>query len=102
MTVILAAQEMGSRRIAAGDQPRLKVEKTSYHPMAGLHDTHLLSQLFGEAQVGRSCPYLPGNKVRPYLKITNAKRARGVPQAVECLPSKHKALISNPSTAFPE
>jgi hypothetical protein len=31
----------------------------------------------------------------PFLKITTAKGARGVPQVVKHLPSKHKALSSN-------
>jgi hypothetical protein len=31
-------------------------------------------------------------------KITRAKRARGMAQAVECLPSKHKDLSSSPRT----
>jgi hypothetical protein len=39
------------------------------------------------------------NKVRPYLKNTqHKKRAGGVAQMVQHLPSKHKALSSNPST----
>jgi hypothetical protein len=32
----------------------------------------------------------------PISKITRAKRVGGIAQAVECLPSKHKALSSNP------
>jgi hypothetical protein len=31
-------------------------------------------------------------------KTTRAERAGGMAQAVECLPSEHKALSSNPST----
>jgi hypothetical protein len=38
-------------------------------------------------------------KVRPNLKNNQGKRARGMAQAVEYLPSKHKALSSSPSTA---
>jgi hypothetical protein len=34
-----------------------------------------------------------------FEKITKAKRARGVVQVVEQLPSQHEALSSNPSTA---
>jgi hypothetical protein len=39
--------------------------------------------------------------VRPYFKIytQHKKGARGVAQVVECPPSKHEALSSNPSTA---
>jgi hypothetical protein len=38
-------------------------------------------------------------KSKTISKITRAKRAGGLAQEVECLPSKCKALISNPSTA---
>jgi hypothetical protein len=34
----------------------------------------------------------------PSSKLTRAKRARGMDQVVEHLPSKHEALSSNPST----
>jgi hypothetical protein len=37
-------------------------------------------------------------KLDPISKITRAKRAGGVAQAVEPLPSKHEALNSSPST----
>jgi hypothetical protein len=41
----------------------------------------------------------PDINVRPFpKKITKAKRAGGVAQVVECLPSKFKALSSKPST----
>jgi hypothetical protein len=37
---------------------------------------------------------------RPYLNnLSKAKRARGMPQVAECLPSKSEALNSNPSAA---
>jgi hypothetical protein len=36
---------------------------------------------------------------RPYLKTNKAKRASGIVQGVECLPSKYKVLSSNSSTA---
>jgi hypothetical protein len=39
-----------------------------------------------------------GKKTRPYLKITRAKRARGMAQVIERLPSKSKGLSSNSST----
>jgi hypothetical protein len=39
-----------------------------------------------------------GKKQDPISKITRAKRAGGVVQAVEYLPNKHKALTSNPNT----
>jgi hypothetical protein len=38
-----------------------------------------------------------GKNMRLYLKINKAKRAGGVVQVVECLPSKHEAL-SHPSS----
>jgi hypothetical protein len=38
-----------------------------------------------------------GRKQDPISKITNAKRAGGVAQVVELLPSKCKALNSSPS-----
>jgi hypothetical protein len=37
--------------------------------------------------------------MRPYLKNNQHKRAGTVVQVIECLPSKHEALRSNPSTA---
>jgi hypothetical protein len=39
-----------------------------------------------------------GKKQNLIFKITRGKRAGGMAQVVECLPSKHKALSSNPST----
>jgi hypothetical protein len=36
--------------------------------------------------------------IKEYSKITNMKRAGGVTQVVECLPSKYQSLSSNPST----
>jgi hypothetical protein len=39
-----------------------------------------------------------GKKGDPIAKITKAKRAEVLAQVVECLPSKHEALKSNPST----
>jgi hypothetical protein len=41
----------------------------------------------------------PGQKQDPIWKITKVKRARGVAQVVEYLPSKFEALSSNPNTA---
>jgi hypothetical protein len=35
--------------------------------------------------------------LNPISKITKARRAGGVAQAVEHLPNKHKALSANPS-----
>jgi hypothetical protein len=35
----------------------------------------------------------------PISKITNTKRAGGIAQVVVCLPSKDRALSSNPCTA---
>jgi hypothetical protein len=37
-----------------------------------------------------------GQKGDPFFKIARAKRARGMTQAVEPLPSKWEALSSNP------
>jgi hypothetical protein len=39
-----------------------------------------------------------GKNARPYLKNNQRKKGFDVVQVVECLPSKHKALSSNPST----
>jgi hypothetical protein len=47
-------------------------------------------------------PSCPGINVRCYWKITKVKRAGGTAQVVERLPSKCKALNSNPSTPFPK
>jgi hypothetical protein len=43
---------------------------------------------------------LPGQKVRP-ISNTTAKKAGGAAQVVECLPIKHKAMSSKPSTTAP-
>jgi hypothetical protein len=43
-----------------------------------------------------------GKKQDPISKITRAKRAGGVAQAVECLTHKHEALSPNPSTHLPK
>jgi hypothetical protein len=40
-----------------------------------------------------------GENTRPYLKNSKSKKGWGVAQVVEFLPSKCKALISNPITA---
>jgi hypothetical protein len=40
----------------------------------------------------------PGIKMRSIQKITKAKKAGGMAQVVECLPSKYTALSSNSST----
>jgi hypothetical protein len=36
---------------------------------------------------------------RPYSRITKEKKAGGLIQMAGCLPSKHRALNSNPSTS---
>jgi hypothetical protein len=41
----------------------------------------------------------PGKKQDPIWKVTKAKKAGGVAQVLELLPSKCEALSSNPSTA---
>jgi signal recognition particle GTPase len=42
---------------------------------------------------------IPATKMQdPILKITKVKRAGDMAQVVECLPSKHKTLSSNPLT----
>jgi hypothetical protein len=52
-----------------------------------------------EANVGLWSEAHPRQKMcDPIWKITIAKRARGMIQVVEILPSKHKTLHSNPST----
>jgi hypothetical protein len=38
-------------------------------------------------------------KQNPIFKITRTKKAEGIAQSVEGMPSKHKALSSNSSTA---
>jgi hypothetical protein len=57
----------------------------------------LSPQLYGKH--GKQGPDLPRHKARPYLKITKAKRAGGMTQVVEYLPSKCEALISTSITA---
>jgi hypothetical protein len=42
-----------------------------------------------------------GINSRPYSKITKVKMSEGVAQMIAHLPSKHKALTSNSSTAPP-
>jgi hypothetical protein len=44
-------------------------------------------------------PGLPGHKCKTLFEKKKAKRASGVAQVVENLPSKCKALSSNPSSA---
>jgi hypothetical protein len=43
-------------------------------------------------------PSYPGKKTRSSQKIARIKKARGMTQVIEHLPSKHKALSSNSST----
>jgi hypothetical protein len=40
-----------------------------------------------------------GQKVRPYPKNNQAKKAGGMVQVIECLPCKHEALNSNSNSA---
>jgi hypothetical protein len=40
----------------------------------------------------------PRQKARPYLQNNQAKRTGGVVHAIDHVPSKHKALNTNPST----
>jgi hypothetical protein len=48
-------------------------------------------------------PDQPRNKKpNPIKKITKAKKARSIVQVVECLPGKHKAPSSNPSSTPPQ
>jgi hypothetical protein len=44
-------------------------------------------------------PGWPGQKERPYLQNKQSKKSWRHAHVVECLPSKHKALSSNPRTA---
>jgi hypothetical protein len=44
-------------------------------------------------------PGQAGEKVRSCLQNNQSKKAGGMAQAVEHLPSKHKTLNSNPNTA---
>jgi hypothetical protein len=57
---------------------------------------HLSSHLWQEAKVGGLQSRQAQAKSKTIAKITRAKTAGGVTQPVEYLPSKHKALNSNP------
>jgi hypothetical protein len=46
-------------------------------------------------------PGQPGQKARPYLQHNRREKAGAMAQAVKHLPSKCKALSSNPSTTIP-
>jgi hypothetical protein len=59
---------------------------------------YLSSLLCREAQIGGQWCKSPRQKVRPYLKIDSVAMAGRVAQVTKCLPSKCKALYSNPST----
>jgi hypothetical protein len=44
-------------------------------------------------------PGWPGNRLKtPFKKIPKAELAEGLASVIEYLPSKHKALYSNPNT----
>jgi hypothetical protein len=75
------------KRITLEDQPRQKVHETSY--------LSSIPKLFGEAQIGGSQSILAQTKARPYMKNNQSKRAGGVAQAADSLPSKCKALSLN-------
>jgi hypothetical protein len=65
-------------------------------PMA---HTYNPSYLGSRDQVDCSWRRVQATKMRTYLKKNPMKRrAGGVDQVVECLPSKHEALSSKPST----
>jgi hypothetical protein len=86
------------RRIEVQGQPRQKVLKTPSQPIkAGHGGTHLSSQLCGNHKQEDCSPVWPMHKTRHYLKNNQSKKGWGVTE--ECLPSKCKALSSNPSTA---
>jgi hypothetical protein len=50
----------------------------------------------GKCKIGGFSPDWLGQKARPYLHNDKAKRAGGVVQVIECLPSICEALSSNP------
>jgi hypothetical protein len=60
-------------------------------------DTPVIPETVESIKQEDCSPDLPGQKQDPISKITRVKRAGGVVQVVEYLPSKHKALNSYPS-----
>jgi hypothetical protein len=65
--------------------------------MAGCSGDHLSSQLYGKAQIGRrQYRLVPGTTEDPIRKTANIKKAEGVVQVVEYLPSKTEVPSSTP------
>jgi hypothetical protein len=93
---IPAIWEADIRRIEVLGQPRQKVcENLSQWKKRWVQwCTTVISAMVGtvKQEDQRSWSQLP------WVKISRAERAEGVAEVVEHLPSKHKALTSNPST----
>jgi hypothetical protein len=97
MPIILATWEVEIWGIMVQGQSGQIVSKATSQPIkAECSGTYLSSQLLGKLQKKAHGPGQHGHKERPYLKIIKAKRAGGIPQAVEHLSRKHKFLKSIP------
>jgi hypothetical protein len=70
-----------------------KLMRSPSQPIAGHSSMYLSSQLQGSKQQYYSPGWL-GINMRPNSKTTKAKRARGIAQVVECLPSKYKPELN--------
>jgi hypothetical protein len=96
MPVILATWEAEILRTAVLNQPMQKVSFNQ--PVLG--HSSLSSQQSRLFKQEDCCPCWPVQKVRPYFKITRANWAGVMVQKIAHLPSKLKALSSNPGTAL--
>jgi hypothetical protein len=96
MLVITATREVEIRRIEVQIQSGQNVSKTSSQPTVNWGDGILVINRKIAVQA------TPSIKTQHCIgTITETKRSRDVAQVVECLPSKHKALSSNPQAQVP-
>jgi hypothetical protein len=91
-------KRLGGSRLESS--PGKNVHVIPFQPMAGHSGARLSFQLNREAQIGGSWSRLaPGMKRDHSSKITNAKRAGHVAQAVECLLANVRLPVQTPHTA---
>jgi uncharacterized protein YwlG (UPF0340 family) len=82
-------------------QPRQNIHEMPSQPTVGHGGRSLSSQLYCEELNRRIVVQTGLNKKQHTIsKITREKRAGGMAEVVDYLPSKHKALNSNPSTIW--
>jgi hypothetical protein len=100
MSVILLTWELEIRSIDVQAQPTHKIARPHLNAQPGGDGVHSPSQLCERHKQEDRSLGQSGQKWRPSLKKSKAKRDGGVDTVVECLPSNLKALSSDSSTTI--